>query len=166
MACNGDEQPGARDSGTQASSREPAGASPQYRLTDPVVRKVAAVMREWDPKGPPPSSADQAEQAAYFGKQTDAAVWVGKAANTSVAERTAEFDRIPELKAAIARAGLSTPEFAEAWLAYVSAKQYLMEEDAARKTGDDPPTPLPPGVLKDNVELIRQMEREETLPDW
>jgi hypothetical protein len=106
-----------------------------YRLTMPVLRKVMAgwpKVREGRPDG-----------------------WTDKLRFMNVKQLTAEFDRIPAARRSIASSGLSTQEYAAAWLAYTEAAMFLMEEDLAKTYGTQPPAALKEGIRKQNVELIR-----------
>ena len=178
-ACQGEAQ--STSSSAAARSKAPQ-RIPEYRLTAPMVRKVSAVMREWNPVGGigalmfgghegmskeqfealPDSSQERimvenmkrAEAREKEGRKQVEQLLVG-----SLAERTAAAERMPPLKTAIAKAGLSTSEFVSAFDAYHWAmNQVLTEEnfpEAAR--------PLQPGIRKDNVDLIRPMSKTENL---
>jgi hypothetical protein len=144
----------------------------EYPLDEARVRKLAAIMRAWDPKGPEPTSDDP---NVFVDKMS----WMRKGVefeNKVVAEltersSTATIERVPELKAAIAREGLSTREFAEAYLAYKTAEGELLvaglEQLAgavAGTTASKQPEPRYSAVFKDNIELIRRMDKEGALP--
>ena len=166
LACEGEQT-------TAGAATGGSGYSPlTYPLDEAKVRKVAAVMREWDPTGPPPESEDPNELAAYWSKMragVDLQNTIGR--ELLYESSTATIDNNPELKAAIRRQGLSSREFAEAMLAYTNAMGALDVEALGEIYGDasGPPPELQKmmtGVFKDNVELIRRMSEEEDLPSW
>ena len=75
----------------------------------------------------------------------------------SLADRVAAAERIPALKAAIGKAGLSTSEFVQAYNGYHRAMIYVLSEEFG------PQNPLPPGIRQDNVKLFKAMEKAEPL---
>jgi hypothetical protein len=156
-----------------------------YRLTAPMVRKVSAIMREWNPvgglgalmfgAGTSMTEAEfnklpEEEQSRILAesrqkaeaKEEEGRKMIEKLLVGSLDQRVAEADLIPPLKAAIAHAGLSTREFVPAFVAYHSAMDHLQGEEM-QASYDDTVRPLQPGILKDNVELIRPMEKSESL---
>jgi hypothetical protein len=176
LACSG-----------EAQSRTPKAAQEmeEYRLTALMVRKVSAVMREWNPVGGLGAlmfgggtnmteaqfeALPEAEQERILvesrrkaeAKEEEGRKMLGKLLTGDLAQRTAEADRIPALKVAITHASLSTREFVAAFAAYNSAMDHLLGEDMKASSGEAAPA-LQPGVRKDNVELIRPMEKSESL---
>lgn len=154
----------------------------EYRLTEPMVRKISGIMREWNPIGGlgalmfggdlgmskeefealPDSTQERilvenrnrAEKKEKEGRKQIEQLLFGK-----FAERTAAAERIPALKAAIAKAGLSSGEFVQAFYAYHFAMNHLIgEENFPEAT-----RPLQPGVRKDNVDLIRPIAKSDDL---
>ena len=122
-----------------AQGRETLVALGAYRLTMPTLRKVLVALRE-NSRGP-----DSAVVDAYF--------WPDPMSRRSIAEVAAFLQRHPSTRRAVARSGLSSREFATAYLSYVHAARYLMEEAAKRMQGQ---AARPPGhVPRQNVELIR-----------
>jgi hypothetical protein len=77
----------------------------------------------------------------------------------SFADRTAAAERMPALKAAIAKAGLSTKEFVSAFYEYHYSMDYLLGEENFPESV----RPLEPGARKDNVDLMRPMAKNENL---
>jgi hypothetical protein len=173
LACRGEAQ----------SKPASAGAKfEEYRLTEPMVRKISAIMREWNPIGGlgaqmfggdlgmaeeefeklPDSTQSRiigenmtrADKREKEGRKQIEQLLFGKAA-----ERTAAAERTPALKAAIAKAGLSTGEFIEAFYAYHFAMDHLIGEEGFPEAT----RPLQPGVRKDNVDLMRPMNKSEDL---
>jgi len=175
LACEG-EQTSAGAGEAQAerpAATRGSGYSPlKYPLDEAKVRKVAAVMREWDPAGPPPESEDPNELAAYWSRMragVDLQNTIGRELLNE--NSTATIDNNLELMAAIRRQGLSSREFAEAMLAYTNAMGALDVEALEEFYGDESGRPselqkMMTGVFKDNVELIRRMSEEEDLPSW
>ena len=173
-ACRGD-APGDPGQTTSAAASPRGRFDPKtYPLDEAGVRKLAAVMRAWDPKGPEPASQDPnvyVDPMARMRKGVDFE-------NTIVAElternSTATIESVPELKAAIAREGLSPREFAEMHLAYKTAEGQLMvtglSQLAGAVSGTAPPNapqaaPKASGVFENNLELLRRMDKEGTLP--
>jgi hypothetical protein len=176
LACSG-----------EAQSRTPKAAQEleEYRLTAPMVSKVSAVMREWNPVGGVGAlmfgggtnmteaqfeALPEAEQSRVLAesrqkaeaKEEEGRKMIGKLLTGNLAQRTAEADRIPALKAAITHAGLSTREFVAAFASYNSAMDHLLGEEMRASSGQAL-VPVPPGVRKDNVEVIRPMEKADSL---
>ena len=169
LACNG-EPKNAGASMSQPGGRVAASGSRysplNYRLDEAKVHKVAAVMREWDPTGPPPKSEDPNELAAYWAKMTAGAEFGNKIGRELLNENsTATIDSTSDLKVAIERQGLSSREFVEALLAYTNAMGALDIEGLEKVYGKKSEF-TPTGVFKENVELIRRMNKEEDLPAW
>ena len=166
------------------SEAQPKGTLPfpEARLTAPMVRKVSAVMRAWDPtpglgarltggdvgmspekfKALPDSQKERiivenrrrAEAKHKEGEKQISQLMVG-----SLADRTAAAERIPALKAALGRSGLSASEFVQVFHAYNQAMVYVITEEGF----PDAVRPLPPGTRHDNVALIRPMTKAEEL---
>jgi hypothetical protein len=142
-----------------------------YKLDEPTVRKVAAVMRAWDPAGPPARSEDPEELARVWASMGAGSEFSNKVGKEWLDEGTTKHvESVPELTAAIERAGMTPPEFVMAHLAYTNAMAALDIEAAEKFYGDDSskerPGMKPTGVFKDNVELLRRMNKEEELPSW
>jgi hypothetical protein len=146
---------------------------------------VSAIMREWNPvgglgalmfgQGTGMTEAEfnklpEAEQSRILAESRNKAEareeegrkLIEKLLMGTFDQRVAEADRITTLKAAIAHAGLSTREFVPAFAAYHSAMNQVQGEEMQTFYGDTL-RPLQPGVLKDNVDLIRPMEKSENL---
>ncbi len=117
-----------------------------YRLTMPTVRKVLGAMREM--RADPESKKYESEGEG----------WGEKFLNMSLAEITAEYDRLPPAKRAIARSGLSTREWVTAFASLMWAGRVIAEQELAKATGK---APITPGhVPQENVDLVRQNEAE------
>ncbi len=173
LACRGE---------AQSKPVSSDGKFAEYRLTEPMVRKISGIMREWNPVGGlgalmfggdlgmskeefeklPDSTQERmivenmnrSEKKEKEGRKQLEQLLFGKHA-----ERTAAAERIPALKAAIAKAGLSSGEFVDAFYAYHFAMDYLMGEEGFPEAT----RPLQPGVRKDNVDLMRPMNKSEDL---
>lgn len=174
-ACRGDAQGGAPQATSSPRAAGGGAFDPKtYPLDETRVRKLAAVMRAWDPKGPEPATQDPnvyVDPMARMRKGVDFE-------NTIVAEltehnSTATIESVPELTAAIAREGLSPREFAEMYLAYKTAEGHLVVTGLSQLAGavsgtapSSPPEPAPTssGVFENNLELLRRMDKEGTLP--
>lgn len=174
-ACSGDAQGGSPQTTTSRAADARGRFDPKaYPLDEAGVRKLAAVMRAWDPKGPEPGTQDPnvyVDPMARMRKGVDFE-------NTIVAEltehdSTATIESVPELKAAIAREGLSPRQFAEMYLAYKTAEGQLMVTGLSQLAGavsgtasPNAPQPAPEssGVFEKNLELLRRMDKEGTLP--
>jgi hypothetical protein len=179
LACRGEAQSKAS---SEAAKPVATQRIPEYRLTAPMVRKVSSVMREWGPVGGlgalmfggdlgmskeefealPDSTQERimvenmnrAEAKEKEGRKQIEQLLVGK-----LADRTAAAERMPALKAALAKAGLSASEFVQAFDAYNTAMNHVLTEE----NFPEAVRPLEPGVRKDNVDLIRPMEKSENL---
>ncbi|HUF35343.1 MAG TPA: hypothetical protein VMN37_05290 [Gemmatimonadales bacterium] len=77
----------------------------------------------------------------------------------TLAEMTASLERCEPIRAALAKAGVSSKEAAAVLGAFMYASRRITEEESARAMGKQAPA-LPAGPLKDNVALIRQHEAE------
>jgi hypothetical protein len=113
-----------------------------YRLTMPTVRKLL--------------SAARAAEADPAYRQSPS---LEKVEGMSLAEFTAAIDRNPATKRAVARAGLSTREWATAWASFMWAVRVLAEQEMARGMGRRPRR-LPAHVPHANVNLVRQNQAE------
>ena len=145
-------------------------AMPDYRLTEPMVRKVSAVMREWDPTSTMgarvlgghagmskeqfealPDSQKQRIMAENMGradaKKKEGEKQIGQLLVGSMEDRIAAAERIPALKTAIGKSGLATAEFVQAYNGYHRAMSYVLSE----------------GIRQDNVKLFKTMEKAEAL---
>lgn len=173
-ACRGDAQSTSPHATTAASDARGRFDPKTYPLDEARVRKLAVVMRAWDPKGPEPTSQDPnvyVDPMARMRKGVDFE-------NTIVLElteqnSTATIESVPELKAAIAREGLTPREFAEMYLAYKTAEGQLMVTGLSQLAGavsgtapSNAPRPGPDSsaVFESNLELLRRMDKEGTLP--
>jgi hypothetical protein len=172
LACRSEAQGANSQAGASAQKAGGSTYSPlTYRLDEATVRKVAAVMREWDPKGPPPKTDEEA--AAYWGKLGAGADFGNKVGREFVDKgTTTEVERIPELKAAIARQGLTLREFVQALLAYSNAMGYMdvegmgfLDAQGRADAAAGKPGVKASGVFKENIELLRRNKQEE-LPNW
>jgi hypothetical protein len=168
-ACGGDVQ----GTSPQTTSRAGARFDPKaYALDEAKVRKLAAVMRAWDPKGPEPKSDDPNVFVDKMGWMRKGVEFDNKVVlDLTARNSTATLESVPELKAAIAREGLSTREFAEAYLAYKTAEGELLVAGLGQLAGAvagtsaaQQPEPKYTGVFKDNIELVLRMDKEGTLP--
>jgi hypothetical protein len=84
---------------------------------------------------------------------------IGQLHTGSLADRVAVAKGIPALSAAITRAGLSVNDFIPAFVSYDRAMTYVLNEKAFPESVK----PLPAGVRKDNVDLLRPMLKAEKL---
>lgn len=171
-ACRGDAQGGSPHATTAASDARGPFDPKTYPLDEAGVRKLAAVMRAWDPKGPEPSSDDPNGYVNTMARMRKGIDFENKVV-LDLTERnsTATIESVPELRAAIAREGLSPREFAEMYLAYKTAEGHLMvtglSQLAGAVAGTSTPTqtePKPSGVFAANIALIQRMDKEEELP--
>ena len=175
-ACGGDAQGGSTKATGRATEARRRFDPKTYALDEGKVRKVAAVMRAWDPKGPEPSRDDPNAYVDTMARMRKAIDFENKVVvELTEHSSTATIESVPELKAAIAREGLSPREFAEMYLAYKTAEGHLMVTGlgqlagaVAGTSGPTPPQaePKPSGVFAANVELIQRMDKEEELPSW
>jgi hypothetical protein len=169
---------------TRASStaaRPKAVRLPDYRLTEPMVRKVSEVMRVWDPT---PGLADRMFVTADPGmpkeqfealpdsqqvmilieskrradeKYKEGERQIYSMVGVSLADGVAAAEGIPALKAAYQKAGLSASEFVKAYNAYHGAMSYTL-------SGEFGPQPaLPAGIRQDNATLFEAMSKAEPL---
>jgi hypothetical protein len=172
-ACGGDAQGGS----APASRAANAGGrfDPKaYPLDEPKVRKLAAVMGAWDPKGPEPTTQDPNVHVDPMARMRKGVEFENKiVAELTNQNSTATIESVPELKAAIAREGMSPREFAEMYVAYKTAEGQLMvtglSQLAGAVSGTAPrkapaATPKASGVFEDNLELLSRMDKEGTLP--
>jgi hypothetical protein len=173
LGCgSGAQEAGSANAGAtqSARSRKTSGYSPlSYPLDETKVRRVAAIMREWDPKGPPPKSEDPNELAAYWAKLSAGGDFSNKIGKELIYENsTATVDSTAALKAAIEKQGMSSRDFVEALLAYTNAMGALDVEGLEKVYGkqEGKPAFTPTGVFKENVELVRRMNKQEDLPSW
>jgi hypothetical protein len=172
----------AQSNATGAAATSGASQVPAYRLTEPMVRKVSTVLREWDPTpdleamlaltdvgiGMPKEkfealpadsqalilieSRNRATKKFREGEKQLQSLTVG-----SLSDRTRSAERIPALKTALGRAGYSTREFVQAFNAYYEAMGHVLREEFG------PQPPPPPGIPQDNVNLFRTMSKAEQL---
>ena len=174
-ACRGEGQGTSPQSTSRAEEARGSGYDPKaYALDEAKVKKLAAVMRAWDPKGPEPTSNDPNVFVDKMGWMRKGVEFENRVV-TELIDRnsTATIEGVPELKAAIAREGFSPREFAEAYLAYKTAEGELLVTGLSQLAGAvagtstaaaRQPEPKHSGVFKDNLELISRMDKEGTLP--
>lgn len=173
-ACSGDAQGGSPQA-TSPAAKAPGRFDPKtYPLDEAAVRKLGAVMRAWDPKGPEPATQDPNVYVDPMARMRKGVEFENKLV-TELTEHnsTATIESVPELKAAIAREGLSPRQFAELFIAYKTAEGQLMvsglSQLAGAVSGTAPPkatqpAPTSSGVFEKNLELLRRMDKEGTLP--
>lgn len=174
-ACRGEVQGSGAQTTRGGAARGSAYDPKTYALDESKVRKVADIMRTWDPKGPEPTSQDS---TVYVDRMS----WMKKGIefeNKVVTElinrhSTTTIESVPELKAAILREGLSPREFAEMYVAYKTAEGHLLvtglEQLAGAvagtsASGSQQTGPKVSGVFQDNIDLIVRMDKEGTLPE-
>ncbi len=177
VACRGE----AQSNGSSAAAR-PKATKPiaEYRLTAPVIRKVSAIMREWNPIGGlgalmfggdigmPKEQfealPDSAQSRIIGENMVEQTRGEGRAeADRGIAGRrprgsATAAERVPALKAAMAKAGLSPNDFVAAFNAYNFAMNQVDMRELPDAAG-----PLQPGVRKDDVDLIRPLAKSEDL---
>ena len=173
-ACRGDAQGGRPHATTAASDARGRFDPKTYPLDEAGVRKLAAVMRAWDPKGPEPTSQDPNVYVDPMARMRKGVDFENKVVRELTEHNsTATIESVPELKAAIAREGLSPREFAEMYLAYKTAEGQLMvtglSQLAGAVSGTAPPNapqaaPKVSGVFENNLALLRRMDKDGTLP--
>jgi hypothetical protein len=166
---------------TSTAAKPSAGRIPEYRLTEPMVRKVSEIMREWDPT---PDLADRMFVSADPGmpkeqfealpdseqvmilleskrkadeKYKEGERQIYSMLGVSLAEAVAAAEGIPALKAAYRKAGLSASEFVTAHNAYNGAMGYALSEEFG------PQPALPAGIKQDNANLFNAMSKTEVL---
>jgi hypothetical protein len=175
-ACGGDAQGGAQATSPASGARGPFDPK-TYALDEAKVRKLGAIMRAWDPRGPEPSSDDPNGYVNTMARTRKGIDFENKVVLELTRQNsTATIESVPELKAAIAREGLSPREFAELYMAYKTAEGQLMVAGLSQLagavsgtvTGATPPRAPQPepasGVFENNLELLRRMDKEGTLP--
>lgn len=169
-ACSGDARGGSGQTSSAAANARGKFDPKTYALDEAKVRKMGAVMSAWDPKGPKPTS-DDPNVMGWMMKGVDFENTVGRELGQN---STATIESVPELKAAIAREGLTPREFAEIYMAYKTAEGHLMVAGLEQLSGaiagtaapkTPPPGPQASGVFKDNIDLLIRMDKEGTLPD-
>jgi hypothetical protein len=173
-ACSGDAQGGNGQPRGAASAPRGKFDPKNYALDEAKLRKLAAVMRAWDPKGPEPTSQDPNVFVDPMARMRKGVEFENKVvADLTERNSTATIESVPELKTAIAREGLSPREFAELYLAYKTAEGQLMvtglSQLAGAVSGTAPqnapqPAAAASGVFENNLELLRRMDKERTLP--
>jgi hypothetical protein len=176
-ACRGE----AQDRASNTATKRPA-AVPDQRLTEPMVRKVSTVMRDWNPTPDLEAMIGLTDVGIGMSKEKFEAlpdseqvrIMVENTARAkakyregeqqvhsmvpgSLAEGVAAAERIPALKAALRKAGFSTREYVQAYRAYHHAMGYVLSEEFG------PGRPLPAGARQDNVNLFRTMSKVEEL---
>ncbi|HYC33806.1 MAG TPA: hypothetical protein VEB59_16065 [Gemmatimonadales bacterium] len=171
----------AQGSASTTAAKPKAGRIPEYRLTEPMVRKVSAILSEWDPT---PSMADRMFVSADPGmpkedfealpdsqqvmiliesqrraeeKYKEGERQLMSMAGVGLAEGVAAAEGIPALKAAYRKAGLSASEFVTAYNAYNGAMTRSLTEEFG------PQPPLPAGIRRDNAVLFETMSKTEAL---
>ena len=171
----------AQSRASSAASKPKAARVSEYRLTEPMVRKVSEIMREWDPM---PDMADRMFATADPGmpkeqfealpdsqqvmilieskRRADEQYKEGERqiysfVGVSPTDGAAAAEAIPALKAAFRKAGLSASQFVEAFNAYHGAMGYVLSEEFG------PQSPLPAGIQQDNATLFNTMSKAEPL---
>jgi hypothetical protein len=112
----------------------------EYRLSMPMLRKVLPVL--YAPRMDTCPRRAPREVAAM-----------------SVAEMQEQIEHCAPVQRAAAAHGVTTREVALVSKALMQVGIRMAEEESAKATGGTP-APLPPGVLRDNVALVRQNEAE------
>ena len=174
-ACRGDAEGTSRQAATRAEAAPGRAFDPKtYALDEAAVRKLAAVMRAWDPKGPEPKNQDPTVYVDPMARIKKGVEFENKVVGELMSQNsTATIESVPELKAAIAREGLSPREFASMFVAYKSAEGQLMvtglTQLAGAVSGTPPPAAPQPApksseIFERNLELLRRMDKEGTLP--
>jgi hypothetical protein len=173
-ACRGETQGSPQATVRSGDARRSAYDPKAYPLDESKVRKMAAIMGAWDPKGPEPTSQDPNVYVDKMGWMRKGIEFENKVVTELLNQNsTATIDSVPELRAAIAREGFSPREFAETYLAYKTAEGELLVAGLTQLAGAVAGVPAPDsrqtepkasGVFKDNIELIRRMDKEGTLP--
>ena len=120
-----------------------------YRLTMPTIRKLVAVQEKIMEVA---ASPDAKKWAKELERQSSG--------NATIAELSAAYDRVPPLKQAIASSGLSTREYVTAFFSFFQAAMMVSVQEYAQQQGSKEAAPLPAGVSKENVELVRQNKAE------
>lgn len=123
----------------------PVGSDPAvetYRLTMPTLRKVLPALSQPQVRGCEKGKNETLDPATM-----------------PLADITARLERCAPMRDAIAKSGVSTREAALTLAALARASKRFTEEESAKAVGGQAP-PLPPGVLKDNLTLIRENETE------
>lgn len=134
-ACNADAQ-----RPRSAAANEDWVTAENYRLTMPMLRKALTAL--YTP-----------------GARTECAEESGDPAAMSLAEMQALLDGCAPVRRAAAAQGISTREAALVWKALTVVSSRLATEEGAKASGKAA-APLPAGVLRDNVALVRQNEAE------
>jgi hypothetical protein len=173
-ACSGDAQGGGAQTTTRTADAFGRFDPKAYPLDEAKLRKLAAVMRAWDPKGPEPATQDPNVYVDPMARTRKGVDFENKVvAELTEHNSTATIESVPELKAAIAREGLSPREFAEMYLAYKTAEGHLMVTGLGQLAGavsgtapQNAPQPAAKSsdVFENNLELLRRMDKEGTLP--
>ena len=175
-ACRGEAQDAGPRTASRAGEARGAAFDPKtYALDEAKLRKMGAVMRAWDPKGPEPTSENPAVYVDRMSWMKKGIEFENKVVTELMGQNsTATLESVPELRAAMAREGLSPREFAAVYVAYKTAEGELMVAGLEQLSGavagtaapDSPrPKPRPSGVLEGNLELLRRMDKEGTLPE-
>ena len=133
----------------QAQRSEDEKILANYRLTMPTVRKVLAVQEKFLDAANSPDAKKWTKEME--GKSTG---------NMSIAELSAFYDRIPPIKQAVASTGLSTREYVTAMFSFFQAAMMVSMQEYAKQQGSKEAATLPPGISKENIELVRQNKAE------
>ncbi len=136
-------------SAARAQESDDAKALASYRLTMPTIRKLVAAQEKFLEAASSPDAKKWTKEME--GKSTG---------NMSIAELSALYDRIPPIKQAIASSGLSTREYVTAMFAFFQAAMVASMQDYAKQQGSKEAATLPPGVSKENIDLVRQNKAE------
>ena len=171
----------AQSKASNTAAKPKAARLPDYQLTEPMVRKISEIMREWDPT---PDLADRMFVTADPGmpkeqfealpdsekvmimleskRKADEKYKVGERqiqsmVGVSLADGVAAAEGIPALKAAYRKAGLSAGEFVKAYNAYDGAMGHVLRQEFG-------PQPAPPtAIRRDNAALFDRMSNAEVL---
>ena len=126
----------------EAAAQNESGASSDYRLTMPVLRKALPAL-----------------YAAGKERCTERRRTPQEIAAMTIGQMEAELQGCAPVQRAASAQGITTRELAQVSKALLQAGHRMAEEESAKATGGTA-APLPPGLLRDNVVLLRQNEAE------
>lgn len=133
----------ASDADAQRNASAASGGAEDYRLTMPVLRKALPALYA------PGADAECAQKGEDY-RDVRA---------MGVAEMEQHLNTCAPVKRAAAAQGIAIRELALVSKAIVQASYRMAEEESAKVSGGSA-APLPAGVLRDNVALLRQHESE------